>query len=427
MPTPQSLLLTPALERIRQVAPLPVALQDLYGVVEARVELDAGDHVPPMQRGKPVGEPSWRRNLRNALKQEKREGRLANPAVGMWTLARPDPARTLDPDAAWAAVTVAARRQGEEVFVSPTQERRYRVGEVTPTRIEIERVDANAAASLTPSVVRQAIVALNASGGRSGLRTLHYTVAKETALVHLHPDLVWEGDAILARSREGTSRPTTATEALGQLTRNQFLEALLAIGQGARTSFADSTGYDLLHEGRRYAPLQVAAVAVEPLLARRPLPHSAGAEPAVVIKGGLGSPCFLALARCGFDVVPKESTDTSHPDELQPVGSRPEGGQTRVWVNRYERDDQLRDACLAHHGAVCQACEVDMEETYGTLGNGFVHVHHVHPLAKGEERETDPVRDLVPVCPNCHAMLHRGRPAAEPRTIEELRRAMGAA
>ena len=32
----------------------------------------------------------------------------------------------------------------------------------------------------------------------------------------------------------------------------------------------------------------------------------------------------------------------------------------------------------------------------------------------------NPLTDLVPVCPNCHAMLHHG--VREPRTVAELRR-----
>jgi 5-methylcytosine-specific restriction protein A len=36
----------------------------------------------------------------------------------------------------------------------------------------------------------------------------------------------------------------------------------------------------------------------------------------------------------------------------------------------------------------------------------------------GEEYEVDPVNDLIPICPNCHAMIHKKVPAF---SIEELR------
>ncbi|RME44545.1 MAG: HNH endonuclease, partial [Chloroflexi bacterium] len=56
---------------------------------------------------------------------------------------------------------------------------------------------------------------------------------------------------------------------------------------------------------------------------------------------------------------------------------------------------------------------------YGELGKGFIHVHHVIPLSEIDSRyEVDPINDLCPVCPNCHAMIHREEP---PLTIKQLR------
>ena len=97
-----------------------------------------------------------------------------------------------------------------------------------------------------------------------------------------------------------------------------------------------------------------------------------------------------------------------------------EGAVRRITVNAYERDANARSACIAHFGAVCRACGFDFGATYGDLGDGFIHVHHIRPL--GEIRSgyaVDPQQDLIPVCPNCHAMLHRSSP---PLTVEELRR-----
>ncbi|HBI00952.1 MAG TPA: HNH endonuclease, partial [Flavobacterium sp.] len=64
-------------------------------------------------------------------------------------------------------------------------------------------------------------------------------------------------------------------------------------------------------------------------------------------------------------------------------------------------------------------CELNFEETYGNMGYKFIHVHHLTPVSTvGKEYKVNPVEDLRPVCPNCHAMLHRRNP---PLTIEELR------
>ncbi|KHE93077.1 MAG: HNH endonuclease [Candidatus Scalindua rubra] len=96
-----------------------------------------------------------------------------------------------------------------------------------------------------------------------------------------------------------------------------------------------------------------------------------------------------------------------------------EGATRRISVNAYERDPRARKDCLAHHGYFCTVCGFDFEKVYGDLGKGFIHVHHIRPLGKaGEAYEVDPVVDLIPVCPNCHAMIHREK---LPYTIEKIK------
>jgi hypothetical protein len=97
-----------------------------------------------------------------------------------------------------------------------------------------------------------------------------------------------------------------------------------------------------------------------------------------------------------------------------------EGARRQSVSTQIERNPRARAACIAAYGTRCAVCEIDFEAVYGILGRGFVHVHHLTPLAtKIEEGEVDPVKDLRPVCPNCHAMLHRRIP---PYSISELRR-----
>lgn len=106
------------------------------------------------------------------------------------------------------------------------------------------------------------------------------------------------------------------------------------------------------------------------------------------------------------------------PEEIEPSEYR-DGAVRSVLVNVYERDPNARRKCIEHWGLLCQVCGFDFESAYGDLGVGFIHVHHLRPL--GEVREAyvlDPVADLRPVCPNCHAMLHRERPAL---TIEHVK------
>lgn len=85
-----------------------------------------------------------------------------------------------------------------------------------------------------------------------------------------------------------------------------------------------------------------------------------------------------------------------------------EGAKTKVYVNKYERSSIAREKCIEFHGCKCSICGLDFKEKYGEIGKGFIHVHHIIPLNRIEkEYIVDYKHDLIPVCPNCHAMLHR--------------------
>lgn len=84
-----------------------------------------------------------------------------------------------------------------------------------------------------------------------------------------------------------------------------------------------------------------------------------------------------------------------------------EGAQKTVTVNKYERNRKARNECIAHHGTRCFFCGFDYGEKYGDAYAGFIHVHHIVPLSKiNEKYKVNPQKDLVPVCPNCHAVIH---------------------
>lgn len=95
-----------------------------------------------------------------------------------------------------------------------------------------------------------------------------------------------------------------------------------------------------------------------------------------------------------------------------------EGMKQQIVVNRYERDKKARQACIKHWGAKCAVCGFVFADTYGELGEGFIHIHHLTPLSEiTEVYQVDPIAHLRPVCPNCHAMLHKSSP---PYSIEAL-------
>lgn len=99
-----------------------------------------------------------------------------------------------------------------------------------------------------------------------------------------------------------------------------------------------------------------------------------------------------------------------------------EGESVKIAVNGYERNSDARRKCIEHYGAHCQACGVDFGKKYGPLGQGYIHVHHIKPIHEcGGAYMVDPVKDLIPVCANCHAMIHR---RTIPLTVEDLRAIM---
>lgn len=97
-----------------------------------------------------------------------------------------------------------------------------------------------------------------------------------------------------------------------------------------------------------------------------------------------------------------------------------EGALITVKANKYERNQKARKECVAKKGYRCMVCGKDFEEQYGEIGKGFIHVHHLVPISSiGKEYELNVDKDLAPVCPNCHYMLHRKDP---PYTIEEMQK-----
>ncbi len=107
-----------------------------------------------------------------------------------------------------------------------------------------------------------------------------------------------------------------------------------------------------------------------------------------------------------------------YPEEIEEEGTITEGARHQVIVNAYERDSSARLKCIDHYGTRCFVCGFSFQSVYGEVAKDFIHVHHLKPLSEiGSEYTLDPVKDLRPVCPNCHAVLHLGKPVF---SIEEV-------
>lgn len=115
------------------------------------------------------------------------------------------------------------------------------------------------------------------------------------------------------------------------------------------------------------------------------------------------------------NIIQNPSTSTENKEKEVYI----EGTANQITQTRYERNPYARTACIKHYGYSCSVCEFDFERRFGVLGKDFIHVHHLTQVSMvGKSYEVDPIKDLRPVCPNCHAMLHRENP---PLTIEELK------
>lgn len=98
-----------------------------------------------------------------------------------------------------------------------------------------------------------------------------------------------------------------------------------------------------------------------------------------------------------------------------------EGKKTKVYSTRYERSTKNRQAAILIHGLNCKACGFNFEKKYGTLGHEFIEIHHKNPLyLNNTEINIDPRNDLVPLCSNCHRMIHRDK--YNVLTVEHLKK-----
>ena len=98
-------------------------------------------------------------------------------------------------------------------------------------------------------------------------------------------------------------------------------------------------------------------------------------------------------------------------------------GQKRVSQTvSYERNSAARNKCIEHYGCKCAECGFDFEVHFGEHGKGYIHVHHLRLHAySGKEHQIDPIEDLRPLCPNCHAMVHRGTKMLSMEELKDIR------
>ena len=142
------------------------------------------------------------------------------------------------------------------------------------------------------------------------------------------------------------------------------------------------------------------------------------------IKGFVPELTSKILKRVGAKWYASDGTlSTLLPEEVQNPEKYVEGASRTVSVNAYERNAKARVACIKHYGTACIVCGFNFQTAYGQIVTGFINVHHLVPLSEIKKQyDLDPVRDLRPVCPNCHAIIHSTQPAL---TIKQLKSHLG--
>ena len=119
---------------------------------------------------------------------------------------------------------------------------------------------------------------------------------------------------------------------------------------------------------------------------------------------------FLELLELGYQ----------HQNFDAPKSEKVEGAQIATFAKRYERSISARQNAIRLHGLACVVCSMSFETVYGPIGKDFIHIHHLERLADTGAVMTNPATDLVPVCPNCHAMLHKTTPPMAPASLRRL-------
>ncbi|MDD2772327.1 MAG: HNH endonuclease [Elusimicrobiales bacterium] len=108
-------------------------------------------------------------------------------------------------------------------------------------------------------------------------------------------------------------------------------------------------------------------------------------------------------------------------DVTEPEQGLSEGRAITVNSKRYERNPIAREKCLLHYGCSCAICGVNLANIYGEVAQGYIHVHHLKQLSDiSAQYQVDPIENLRPVCPNCHAIIHMRNPPFDTDEVKKL-------
>lgn len=333
------------------------------------------------------------------------------------------PARSLDPESSWIAMIQSAKaaKRESKIFTSRTRKQRYSVLEIEPDSkyIRFTRIDADKPSRLYKGEAVSAIQRLNENNGIRNRREFHSTVAKESAMVFLHPRLGYSSD----------DKDVIITARSSKFNEDEIACCTYAAGYGSE----DIGGLENIVKitGRELGSIKMKVNNIVSMLDEIGFSRSSPYSPLTGLPTGeRGRRTNFEWVKIFITMSQSELLDyclsvigetISEPGEISGPEILLEGSVKTVKVNKYERNPRARKLCIEHYGAICSVCDMDFKQTYGEIGEGFIHVHHIVPLHEiGKGYEVNPVDDLIPVCPNCHSMIHKRKPAFSITELKEI-------
>lgn len=114
-------------------------------------------------------------------------------------------------------------------------------------------------------------------------------------------------------------------------------------------------------------------------------------------------------------------------DEIDEGDTLIEGAKKQIVVNAYERNVKARNECIEYYKKInngqvkCEICGFNFGDIYGNQFRDKINIHHIVEIAQiGQEYIINPKEDLIPVCPNCHYILHCKKPAYKPEEVKRM-------
>ena len=132
--------------------------------------------------------------------------------------------------------------------------------------------------------------------------------------------------------------------------------------------------------------------------------------------------CIQYILSSGFDYADVKSSlgrvYKSRTTTIIPYEELISEGERKYEVTKsYERSQKLRNAAIEHFShngiIVCDCCGFEFKSFYGEkFGKSCIEIHHLKPIFQYASMSIvqtidSALRNLLPVCPNCHRVIHK--------------------